>query len=122
MLNPKVSNIAVPAKGAAPVAIVLTQTDTFAIVQEDPNVANPQGLLGYFVDPQAPQETPPAPATSQQFWPPFGDGPAYQPIEIGDKRKVHAGIAPYIGSEGTVILLLTSATATPTGIVLYEWN
>jgi hypothetical protein len=123
MFNPKVTNIAVPAAGAPPVAIVLTQTDTFVVIQEDPNVGDAQGLVGTLVDPQAPQEAVP-PQSATQKWPPNTgqQGPAFQPIELGDPRKVHAGIAPYLGSEGTIVAYLNSATATPTGLALYEWN
>lgn len=123
MFNPKVTNIALPAAGADPVPIVLTQTDTFAIIQEDPEVGAAQGLVGTLVDPQAPQEAVP-PQSATQKWPANTgqQGPAFQPVQLGDPRKVHAGIAPYIGSQGTIVAYLTSATATPTGVVLYEWN
>ena len=62
--------------------------------------------------------------STEQYWPAAGaaTGPAYQPIQLGDWLRIHAGFGEWIAAQGAGVLLLTSKSATPTGIVLAEWN
>lgn len=147
MVNPKVTNIAVPALNGGFLPILLTLTATArAEVQEDPsvNAGVPQGLVGYYVDaaiatPAVMQSLAGQPGAVvllalqklgalkpavQQSWlaTAGGVGTAYQPIELGDWLRIHAGNGEYIGVGGECILLLTSATATATQVLLTEWK
>ena len=51
-----------------------------------------------------------------------GIGQAYQPVELGDWLRVHEGRGEYLGAAGQCVLLVTSATANATGILLTEWK
>jgi hypothetical protein len=140
MVNPKVTNIAVPALNCGFVAITLTLSTTArAAIQEDPsNAGFGQGLVGYYVDPSIATTAvmaslagqPAAAALAhlqklgalkpnvQQTWLPTagGAGQAYQPIQLGQ------GESEYVGAAGACVLLVTSATETATGILLTEWK
>ena len=149
MVNPKVTNQAVPALGAGFVAVVLTLAAgaARAAIQEDPaNAGFPQGLVGYYVDPAIASKAVMDYATAQGFtpaqlltalqtlgalkpnvlqkWLPNvgGVGQAYQPIMLNDWLRVHAGFGEGLGGPGECVLLVTSATVTPTGILLTEWK
>ena len=124
--NPKVTNIALPAKGGVPVAITLTKVDSKVTVMEDPSLNNgvAQGLTGYYTDTQPGTGFPNS--GPLQVWLPNTagqQGRAYQPIIFGGSDgRVHGGEGNYVGADGTVILRLTSNSATPTGILLEEWD
>jgi hypothetical protein len=126
---PKVTSIAVNAAGGAPTYISLTIMASKVRVQEDPsaNAGAAQGLQGYKLDPQPPQESPPARSPNYLFtWLPNTNGqqgPAYQPIEFGggEGGRVHGAFSEYVGAQGTQILELYSASETATKILLEEW-
>lgn len=149
MVNPTVTNIAVPALGAGFLAIRLQAPECArAAVQEDPNynAGVAQGLVGYYVDPSiatkaamdsaVAQGLTPAqilaalialgalkPNVAQKWLPTAGGvGQAYQPIMLADWLRIHAGYGEGLGAAGACVMLLTSATANPTGILLSEWK
>lgn len=128
LTNPKVTNIAINGSGGALTNIAMTILASKVEVMEDPsvNAGVPQGLQGFYIDPQPPQE--PVPVASPnvlQNW--LGQtsgqmGRAYQPIIFGGSDgRVHGGEGNYVGALGTVILQLKSLTATATAILLVEW-
>jgi len=136
-VNPKITNIALNANSGAMKNIVLTIMASKVRISEDPAQNNgvPQGLQGYIIDTQPPQGAVPiepggaappqaSPANLQMWLPNTAgqDGPGFQPIVLGgDAGRVHGAYAEYVGAEGTVVLQLQSASATPTGIILEEW-
>ena len=147
MVNPKVTKITVPALNGGFVAINLTAPETArAAVQEDPsNAGFGQGLVGYYVDPSiatkavmdyfTAQGSTAAqvlaglialgaltPNVLQKWLAGSGLGQAYQPIELGDWLRIHAGYGEGLGAAGACVLLLTSAGATATGVLLTEWK
>lgn len=136
-VNPKITNIALNGSAGALINIALTIMASKVRVSEDPaqNNGAPQGLQGYIIDTQPPQQAipiepgggPPPEATPQnlQMWLPNTagqNGPGFQPIvRGGESGRVHGGEGDYVGAQGTVILQLKSASATATGIILEEW-
>jgi hypothetical protein len=135
-VNPKITNIAVPAQGGVPVNIVLTIMASKVEVMEDPTYNNGagQGLQGYYIDTQpgvtvAPPAagTPPPQASpaNQQVWLANNNGQtgrAYQPIIFGGQDgRVHGAHSNFVGAAGTVILQLTSNSELATGVILVEW-
>lgn len=134
--NPKVTPYAINAKGGVMTNIVLTIMASKADVIEDPslNAGVPQGLTGYYIDTQPPQGVIPvsaaqipAKATPQaiQVWLPNNNGQlgvAYEPIILGGQDgRVHGGLGGEVGADGTVILQLTTNSATAGGVLLREW-
>jgi hypothetical protein len=126
-VNPKVSNIALNAKGGALTNITLTIMASKVEVIEDPNFNGgvQQGLTGFYIDTQPPQSTLiPSPA-QQQTWLPANNGQtghAYEPIIFGGTDgRVHGGEGNYVGAQGTVILQLTTNSENPGGVLLVEW-
>lgn len=146
MVNPKVTNIAVPALNGGFAAVLLTLAATArASIQEDPNynAGAPQGLVGYYVDPLIATKAVMdgmagytaaqvlaalialgalKPNAVQKWLGTPGIGQAYQPVELGDWLRVHEGRGEYLGAAGQCVLLVTSATANATGILLTEWK
>jgi hypothetical protein len=148
MVNPKVTNIAVPAVGGGFVAINLTLAATSrCMVEEDPNLnaGVAQGLEGYYVDPaiattavmnSLANQTAGAqlaalqamgalkPNVLQKWLTTSGNigTQSHQPIQFGDWLARHLGYGEYIGCQGDCILLLTSLTSTATGVLLVEWK
>ena len=49
-------------------------------------------------------------------------GQAYQPVQLGDWLRVHEGFGEFVGGPGECVLLVTSATAVATGIIISEWK
>ena len=140
-INPKVTSIAINAKGGLWIPVPLTIMASKVTVEEDPAYNNGvfQGLLGYYVDTQPPQPAtvgapwnpvngvPPAASPNYQFtWLPNNAGQtgrAYEPIMFGggEGGRVHGGLGDYVGANGTVILWLTTNSVNPSGILLEEW-
>lgn len=138
-VNPRITNVAVPAAGSVPVNIVLNQTDSKVTVMEDPAYNNgaAQGLTGYYIDTQ-PGVTVPAPIAFAQGVPPNASpaalqvwlannngqtGRAYQPIIFGGQDgRQHGAYSGYVGAQGTVILQLTSNSELATGVIIEEWS
>jgi hypothetical protein len=140
--NPKITAIAINAKGGLWTPIAMTIMSGKVTVQEDPAYNNgvAQGLTGYYVDTQPPQPAavaadwnpvdgvPPGvtlPAY-QQTWLPNNngqEGQAYQPIKFGGSEagRVHGGYGDYVGAQGTVLLWLTTNSENAGGILLEEW-
>jgi hypothetical protein len=151
MVNPKVTNIVIPAVGFVPIVLTLAATSR-AMVEEDPAVAGaPVGLKGYYVDPAvatAAVMATLATATSAQLLaalqaysvPVLGAAlkpnalqmwqtttgnigtQSHQPIQFGDWLGRHLGYGEFIGNQGDCILLVESATGVATGILLVEWK
>ena len=139
--NPKVSNVAVNAIGGAPVLIRLSILASKVSVQEDPslNAGVAQGLTGYYLDPDVilPTAFIAAPTLAAaiaggllanpnlQVWLANSvgqQGQAYQPITFGGSDgRVHGGEGGYVGAQNSGVLLLTSNSATATGVLLVEW-
>ncbi len=144
MVNPKVTNIAVPALNGGFVAITLQGplASRVEIVEDhNYNAGVQQGLVGYYVDPSVATAAvmaslagqPPAALlarlqslgalkpNAQQMWGPSsdGEGQSYQPIRLGDWLR---GQGVGVGVAGMCVLLVTSATATATGVLLTEWT
>lgn len=134
--NPKVTAIAVNGNAGPFTAITLTMMASKVRVQEDPAVNNgaAQGLTGFLADTQ-PGATGTNPNGGTSTFPSQGtqrtwlanangqEGPAYQPICFGGSEggRVRGGQGDYVGADGTVILYLTSASATATQVLLEEW-
>ena len=139
-VNPKVTNIALSAKGGPWVVIQLTIAASKALVEEDPayDSGTEQGLTGYILDPQAVLSAAflanPTPAAALaagylanpnlQVWLPNSagqQGQAYEPITFGGSDgRVHGGEGGYVGGQGSGILLLTT-NGSAGGILLTEW-
>jgi hypothetical protein len=98
-------------------------------IQEDPskNAGTPQGLQGYYLDPDSPHNAPTVDPNipGQQIWLANTAGQlgrAYQPIIFGGSDgRVHGGEGNYAGAKGTPLLRLRSNSGTATGILLVEW-
>lgn len=138
--NPRVTSYAINAKGGAWVPIPLTIMASKVTVIEDPAFNNGvfQGLTGYYVDTQPPQNpgvdapsaaaVPPGVATPayQQVWLPNTDGQegqAFEPIKFGGSEagRVHGALGDYVGAEGTVVLWLTTNTQNAGAVLVEEW-
>lgn len=136
-INPKITNIAINAKGGNMTNITLTILASKVEIMEDPALNNgvPQGLTGYYIDNQPPQPSipimpggvapPQASPSNLQVWLPATNGQngrAYQPIIFGGQDgRVKGGESDYVGAQGTVVLQLTTNSPTAGGIVLVEW-
>lgn len=121
MTTPKITNYAVNGSGGATVKIPLTIQASFVRVQEDPtlNAGVAQGIEGYLLD-----AVTGARASTRQYWPANTagqEGPAYQPIELGDPRRVHGQLGEPLGFNGAYILELISHSATATGVIVAEY-
>lgn len=127
--NPKVTNIALNAKAGALILIAGTKVSGKVMVMEDPalNAGVPQGLTGFYMDPASkgnPQQDKGGNvAPVQQVWLANSagqTGQAYQPIVF--ENRVHGGLGEYAAADGTPLLFLTSNSATPSGVLLVEWD
>ena len=124
---PRVTNVAVPASGAAPVLIKLSMLASKVEVTEDPsyNAGVAQGLKGYYMDPTAPASVPAMSNPNLQVWLPNTAGQrgqGFQPIVFGgEDARVHGGKGDYVGGQNSAVLQVTSATATATGVIVTEW-
>jgi len=128
--NPKVTKIALPAAGGAFTPIPMTIVAGKVDVMEDPSLNGgvAQGLTGFYTDTQPGSSSAAGPFPNQgpqQVWLPNTagqQGGAYQPIVFGGTDgRVHGGEGDYVGADGTIILRLTSNSATPTGVIMREW-
>jgi hypothetical protein len=125
--NPKVTNIAINAKGGAMTLIAGTIPASKVLVQEDPayNAGVQQGLTGYILDPTSDPSAPTPTPAGIQVWLPNSagqQGPAFEPIVFGGTDgRVHGGEGGYTGGEGTPYLNLTTNSATAGGVLLVEW-
>lgn len=139
--NPKVTNIAVPAKGNGFALIAGTILSGKAQVMEDPAYNNgaQQGLYGYYLDPTAILSAAfiaaPTLAAARangylanpnaQVWLPNGagaQGQGYEPITFGGADgRVHGAYGGYAAAQNQGLLLLSSNSATAGGILLTEW-
>ena len=139
--NPKVTNIAVNGNAGAFTLILLTILASKVQVTEDPtyNAGTAQGLAGYYLDPQAVLSAAflanPTYAAAKavgylanpnaQAWLPSTagqQGQAYEPITFGGSDgRVHGGEGGYVGGQGSAVLMVTSNSATATGVLLTEW-
>lgn len=125
--NPKVTNIAIPAKGGAAVTIATTILVSKVQVMEDPtyNAGTAQGLTGYYLDPDSNHANPAKDNPNLQVWLPNTDGQegqAYQPIVFGGADgRVHGGEGLYVGAQGTPLLALTTNSNNAGGVLLVEW-
>ncbi len=136
-MNPKVTNIPIGAKGGPMKNIVLTIMASKVVISEDPsyNGGQLQGLTGYYIDTQPPQQVVPiepggaappnaSPATLQVWLPNTNGqvGRAYEPIIFGGSDgRVHGGEGDYVGGTGTVILQLTTNSENAGGVIMEEW-
>jgi hypothetical protein len=123
--NPKVTSIAINAKGGALTPITMTIVASRVEVMEDPasNGGVQQGLTGFYTDTQ--------PATGnpnvgpQMVWLPNNQGQvgrAYEPIIFGGQDgRVKGGEGRDVGSDGTIVLRLTSNGGAPCNVLLAEW-
>jgi hypothetical protein len=127
-LFPKVTNIAINAKGGALTVIRATIMASRVEVMEDPayNAGAPQGLAGYYCVPDA---TVAADANvtyspaGAQVW--LGQtagqrGRAYQPIAFGSQRT-DGWKSDIPAVQGTPLLALTTNSANAGGVLLVEW-
>jgi hypothetical protein len=135
--NPLILNVAINAKGALMTNIILSILCSKVTVIEDPsyNGGQMQGLTGYYIDPNPPQEAVPielgvAPPNASpqnlQVWLPNSEGQrgrAYEPIEFGGSEggRVHGGEGNYVGGTGTVILQLTTNSVNAGGVIVEMW-
>jgi hypothetical protein len=128
-VNPKTTQVALNSDAGNYTDIALTMMASKVEVQEDPslNSGTPQGLQGYYLDPDSPQAAPTVDAAipAKQVWLANSQGQvgrAYQPIIFGGADgRVHGGEGNYVGVKGTPLLRLRSNSGTATGILLVEW-
>jgi hypothetical protein len=125
--NPKVTNIALNAKGGAFTLIAGTKMSSKVEIMEDPATAggDQQGLTGYIMDPNSKGN--PTPSNPNiQVWLPNSAGQvgwAYEPIIFGgDSGRVHGAYGLYTGADGTPYLQLTTNSGAAGGILLVEWD
>lgn len=137
LANPKITNIAINAKGAAMTNITLSIMASKVTITEDPsyNGGQLQGLTGYYIDPTPPQPTipiepagiapPQATPANLQVWLPNSNGQVgrnFEPIIFGGTDgRVHGGQGDYVGGTGTVILQLTTNSINAGGVIVEEW-
>lgn len=136
--NPKVSNIAINNIAGLMTNIVLTIMASRVVIAEDPNFngGQLQGLQGYYIDTNPPQEVTPimpgglappnASPANLQIWLPNTDGqlgPNFEPIIFGGSEagRVHGGQGYVVGGTGMVILQLRTNSINAGGVLLYEW-
>jgi hypothetical protein len=123
--NPLETYVPLNGAGGALAQIVLKTMARFVEICEDEAPASPnggvaQGLQGNLVDPVTGALTPPV--ANAGYWkridPEAVPAPA---IKLGDPRSVHGGMGVPVGGKGAVIAQLTSATNTPTQVIVREW-
>lgn len=123
--NPKVTNIAVNAKGGVMTPITLTIMASHVQVIEDPQYNNgaQQGLQGYYAETEPGKGS--AAVGPLQTWLPNSNGQigkAFEPILFGDETREAGGLGSYVGAQGTVVLLLTTNSANAGGVLLVEYT
>ncbi len=125
MPNPRETYYALNALGGAYVKIPLTMMARFVEFLEDispnsPNGGVAQGLVGNKIDPVTLALTPPVAGNGK--W--VQANPEAVPtvvFSLGDPRAVHGGMGVPVGGTGAVVAQLTSATATPTQVIVREY-